>query len=210
MSKLFKLTMLQAIDELGELDSDIKRAIADYGYPSDKMMPPTFETIARIIIGQQISKHVAEALWKRLEEQKLTNVQHIHSLDPERLMEVGLSRRKSEYIIGIAQAITDARLNLNWLSQQDGEKIQQHLTSYRGVGIWTADNFRLFALQDFDAWPGGDLALQEAMKTLKELPARPTHSEMNYLSQTWSPYRGAGALMLWHLYAKTKRNSQPV
>ena len=85
-----------------------------------------------------------------------------------------------------------------------------HLTSYRGVGIWTADNFRLFALQDLDAWPGGDLALQEAMKTLKELPARPTNAEMSYLSQTWSPYRGAGALMLWHLYAKTRRNGQPI
>ena len=210
MSKLFKLTMLQAIDELGKLDSDIKRAIADYGYPSDRMMPPTFETIARIIIGQQISRQVAEALWKRLEEQQLTSAQHIHMLDPDRLMQVGLSRRKSEYIIGIAQAITDASLDLNWLVQQDGETIQVHLTSYRGVGIWTADNFRLFALQDFDAWPGGDLALQEAMKTLKELPARPTNAEMSYLSQTWSPYRGAGALMLWHLYAKTRRNGQPI
>ena len=74
MSKSFKLTMLQAIDELGKLDSDIKRAIADYGYPRDRMMPPTFETIARIIIGQQISRQVAEALWKRLEEQQLTLV----------------------------------------------------------------------------------------------------------------------------------------
>jgi DNA-3-methyladenine glycosylase II len=210
MSKLFKLTMLQAIDELGKLDSDIKRVIADYGYPRDRMMPPTFETIARIIIGQQISRQVAEALWKRLEEQQLTSAQHIHMLDPDRLMQVGLSRRKSEYIIGIAQAITDASLDLNWLGQQDGETIQLHLTSYRGVGIWTADNFRLFALQDFDAWPGGDLALQEAMKTLKELPARPTNAEMGYLSQTWSPYRGAGALMLWHLYAKTKLNGQPI
>ena len=176
MSKLFKLTMLQAIDELGKLDSDIKRAIADYGYPSDRTMRPTFETIARIIIGQQISRQVAEALWKRLEEQQLTSAQHIHKLDPDRLMQVGLSRRKSEYIIGIAQAITDASLDLNWLGQQDGKTIQVHLTSYRGVGIWTADNFRLFALQDFDAWPGGDLALQEAMKTLKELPARPTNA----------------------------------
>ena len=202
--------MLQAIDELGKLDSDIKRAVADYGYPSDRMMPPSFETIARIILGQQISRFAAEALWKRLKEQELTSAQQIHSLDPERLMEVGLSRRKSEYIIGIAQAITDASLDLKWLSQQDGIKIQQHLTSYRGVGIWTADNFRLFALQDFDAWPGGDLALQEAMKTLKKLPSRPTNSEMSYLSQTWSPYRGAGALMLWHLYNKTKRNGQPV
>jgi DNA-3-methyladenine glycosylase II len=210
MSKLFKLTMLQAIDELGKLDSDIKRAIADYGYPSDRTMPPTFETIARIIIGQQISRQVAEALWKRLEEQQLTSAQHIHKLEPDRLMQVGLSRRKSEYIIGIAQAITDASLDLNWLAQQDGKAIQLHLTSYRGVGIWTADNFRLFALQDFDAWPGGDLALQEAMKTLKELPARPTNAEMGYLSQTWSPYRGAGALMLWHLYAKTRRNGQPI
>ena len=210
MSKSFKLTMLKAIDELGKIDSDIKRAIADYGYPRDRMMPPTFETITRIIIGQQISKKVAEALWKRLEEKQLTTAQKIYSLNPERLMEAGLSRRKSEYIIGIAKAITGAKLDLNWLGQQDSKKIQQHLTSYRGIGLWTADNFRLFALQDFDAFPRGDLALQEAMKILKGLPARPNHAEMNNLAQTWSPFRGAGALMLWHLYAKTTRKGQPV
>ena len=210
MSKLFKSPMIQAIDKLGKLDSDIKRVVATHGYPDDRMMSPTFETVARIILGQQISRNVAEALWKRLEEQQLTSALQIHSLNPEKLMEVGLSRRKSEYIIGIARAIIDSSLDLNWLSQQDGKKIQQHLTSFRGIGIWTADNFRLFALQDFDAWPGGDLALQEAMKTLKDLPVRPTSSEMGYLSETWSPYRGAGALVLWHIYTKTRRNGQPV
>ena len=72
------------------------------------------------------------------------------------------------------------------------------------------DNFRLFALQDFDAWPGSYLALQEAMNILKKLTERPSNLEMNRLSEKWFPYRGAGALMLWHMYARIKDNSKPI
>jgi len=210
MSLFFQLSMVEAIDRLAELDIDIKNALEDYGYPEDRMMPASFETIARIIIGQQISRQVAHTLWQRLQEQNLTGAVKISAENSDRLMQVGLSKRKSEYIIGIAKAIISAELDLDWLSQQDGITVQQHLISFRGVGTWTADNFRLFALQDFDAWPGGDLALQEALKILKGLSNRPGNLEMHDLSEQWAPYRGAGALMLWHIYTKNRRHGQPI
>ena len=210
MSQIFKFTMLEAVNKLAKLDTDIKNAVDNYGYPEDRMMPASFETLIRIIIGQQISRQVADTIWNRLNEQNLICPNNFTNIEQEKLMQVGLSRRKSEYVIGIAKAIVEGDLNLKLLSQQSGKKTQEQLTSYRGIGAWTADNFRLFALQDFDAWPGGDLALQEAMKILKKLPERPTHSQMNGISEKWFPYRGAGALILWHIYSKTRRNGQPI
>ena len=210
MSKIFKSNMLATIDKLAKLDADIKRSVQIYGYPEDRLMPASFQTLIRIIIGQQISRQVAETLWNRLNEQNLICPRDFTNITTERLMLVGLSRRKSEYIIGIAKAIAEGKLDLNLLSQKDDKKIQEELTSYRGIGDWTADNFRLFALRDFDAMPSGDLALQEAMKILKNLPARPSNSQMIVISKKWIPYRGAGALMLWHLYAKTRGNAQPI
>ena len=210
MSKLFKSAMCQAIDRLAELDADIKRTVENLGYPEDRMMSASLETLIRIIIGQQISREVAETIWNRLNEQNLTLVSNLSSLKPERLMQVGLSRRKSEYIIEIAKANFEGKLDFDLLRQQNSKKIREQLTSYRGVGTWTADNFRLFALQDFDAWPGNDLALQEAMKKLKNLPSRPSESQMTAISNKWLPYRGGGALMLWHLHARTKRDNKPI
>ena len=117
------------------------------------------------------------------------------------LMAAGLSRRKAEYLIGIADEITSGRLDIAALSEMSGEDVQKRLVAIRGVGAWTADNFRLFALADMDAWPVKDVALQEAMRILKSLKARPSAEEMERLGESWRPYRGAGALVLWHLYA---------
>ena len=122
-------------------------------------------------------------------------------------MQVGLSRRKAEYMIGIAEEITSGRLNIRELASLPGEDVQARLVAIRGIGAWTADNFRLFALADMDAWPVNDVALQEAMRRLKSLERRPTAAEMQDLGEGWRPYRGAGALILWHLYGIEVRKS---
>ena len=118
----------------------------------------------------------------------------------ERVMQAGVSRRKAEYLIGIANEVTSGRLDLEALHQLSGDDVQKRLIEIRGIGAWTADNFRIFALGDMDAWPVNDLALQEGMKRLKNLDARPNSEQMKQLGAKWKPYRGAGALMLWHIY----------
>ena len=126
---------------------------------------------------------------------------------PELLMLAGLSRRKAEYLSGIADEIVSGRLDIAALAQMPGESVQKRLVEIRGIGAWTADNFRLFALADMDAWPVKDVALQEAMRILKSLNTRPDADMMEALGEGWRPYRGAGALMLWHLYAIEVRNA---
>jgi DNA-3-methyladenine glycosylase II len=190
----------EALDQLAAIDADIAAALSRFGPPPDRSLPASFETLARSIIGQQISRAAASAIWTRMRDQDHSNAPTIASKQPDDLMPFGLSRRKAEYLIGIADEIQSGRLDLASLAEMSGEDVQKRLVEIRGIGAWTADNFRLFALGDMDAWPANDIALQEGMKRLKSLDERPNGKMLETLGEAWRPYRGAGALMLWHIY----------
>ena len=189
-----------ALVRLAALDPDIAEAVKKFGPPADRSLPANFETLARSVIGQQISRSAAHAIWQRMKDQNIQTPDIIVAMSVDRVMQVGLSRRKAEYLIGIADEVTSGRLDLDALHQLSGDEVQKRLIEIRGIGAWTADNFRLFALGDMDAWPVNDLALQEGMKRLKGLDERPNGKQMEQLGASWRPYRGAGALMLWHIY----------
>ena len=189
-----------ALDKLATIDADIAAALSRFGPPPDRSLPASFETLARSIIGQQISRAAASAIWTRMRDQGQSSAPIIASKQPDDLMPFGLSRRKAEYLIGIADEIQSGRLDLASLAEMSGEDVQKRLVEIRGIGAWTADNFRLFALGDMDAWPANDVALQEGMKRLKSLDERPNGKMLEKLGEAWRPYRGAGALMLWHIY----------
>ena len=185
---------------LSVLDPDVAHALNKYGPPPDRSLPASFETLARAIVGQQVSRVAASAIWKRMETDGITDEVIIATKTPDELMLSGLSRRKAEYLIGVASEITTGTLDLEALAQMPGETVQKRLVQIRGIGAWTADNYRLFALADMDAWPVNDIALQEGMKLLKSLNTRPTAQQLQEMGDAWRPYRGAGALMLWHIY----------
>ena len=190
-----------ALAALARLDPDIAGALDRYGPPPDRSLPASFETLARAIVGQQVSRAAASSIWARMEDGGVTDIAGVMSASFEDLTAVGLSRRKAEYLTGIAEEISSGRLNIDQLRAMSGVEVQTRLVAIRGVGAWTADNFRLFALADMDAWPVKDVALQEAMKILKSLQTRPSAEEMKEMGNAWRPFRGAGALVLWHLYA---------
>ena len=189
-----------ALDQLAAIDADIAAALSRFGPPPDRSLPASFETLARSIIGQQISRAAASAIWTRMRDQDHNSVPIIASKQPDDLMPFGLSRRKAEYLIGIADEIQSGRLDLAVLAKMSGKDVQKRLVEIRGIGAWTADNFRLFALGDMDAWPANDIALQEGMKRLKSLDERPNGKMLETLGEAWRPHRGAGAMMLWHIY----------
>ena len=189
-----------ALDQLAAIDADIAAALSRFGPPPDRSLPASFETLARSIIGQQISRAAASAIWARMCDQDHSSAPIIASKQPDDLMPFGLSRRKAEYLIGIADEIQSGRLDLAALAKMSGEDVQKRLVEIRGIGTWTADNFRLFALGDMDAWPANDIALQEGMKRLKSLDERPNGKMLETLGEAWRPHRGAGAMMLWHIY----------
>ena len=190
-----------ALAALGRRDADIARILDRYGPPPDRSLPASFDTLARAIVGQQVSRAAATSIWNRMEDAGFTDASFCAQSTPDILMLAGLSRRKAEYLIGIADEIVSGRLDIAALALLPGEEVQKRLVTIRGVGAWTADNFRLFALADMDSWPVKDVALQEAMRILKSLNTRPDADMMEQLGEDWRPYRGAGALVLWHLYA---------
>ena len=189
-----------ALDKLAAIDADIANALSRFGPPPNRSLPASFETLARSIIGQQISRAAASAIWTRMRAQDQSSTPIIAAKQPDDLMPFGLSRRKAAYLIGIADEIQSGRLDLAALAEMSGEDVQKRLVEIRGIGAWTADNFRLFALGDMDAWPANDIALQEGMKRLKSLDERPNGKMLETHGEAWRPYRGAGALMLWHIY----------
>jgi len=199
----------KALQSLITLDGDIARTYANYGAPQDRFLPEGFETLAKIIIGQQISRQAASHIWQRMVEADLTSSVPIANATDGDLRHCGLSVRKAGYLRDIAQNILNGSLPIEEFAQLPVAEVTAHLLRQKGVGPWTADNYTLFALGDMNAWPSNDIALQEGMKRLKSLDQRPSQQEMDEIAAGWHPYRGAGALFLWHIYAIEVRKAAP-
>jgi len=191
-----------ALAKLARLDDDIRSALDAFGPPRDRSEAPGFATLARVIIGQQISTKAAASVWAKMKSYRFDNSAIAASASWDDLRAAGLSQRKAEYVQGLAESIETGALDLDALPHLEGGDVSRQLTAIRGIGEWTADNYRLFVLADMDAWPFNDLALQEGMKILKSLNTRPDGMTMKTMGDAWRPYRGAGALMLWHVYAQ--------
>ena len=198
-----------ALDKLALRDDDVAKGLAAYGYPPSRSMPQSYESLAKIIIGQQISRAAATSIWDRLSQAGWVSAETVAARSVQEMQTKGLSLRKSEYLITLAKEIASGALSLQALNDMTGDEVQARLVALRGIGKWTADNYRLFALGDVDAWPANDIALQEGMKRLKRLNQRPDMKQMEMLGEGWTPYRGAGAHFLWHLYAIEVRNASP-
>ena len=204
MKKNWSQNMNLAFNKLKQIDPLLNKLILDYGLPKDRAVPNEFSTLVKIIIGQQISRSAAESVFKKLLKKTIVSPEELLNLNITELKEVGLSTQKINYIKDLAFKIKQDEINLSDFVNLPSNKIYDILIKVNGIGEWTINNYRLFALQDVDAWPGGDLALQESIKKIKNLNSRPNSNEMNQLSEKWKPYRGAAALLLWHYYSIKK------
>ena len=202
MQKNWSLKILNSFKKLSELDDDLKYIINKYNLPDSHKESNTFETLMRIIIGQQISRKAAESIYQKLKEKKITTYKNFLNTDDKYLKNLGLSFRKIIYIKDLAKNIYEKKIKLNEFKKSSSEVVYNSLIKIKGIGKWTINNYQLFVLEDCDAWPGGDLAVQEAIKSLKKLDIRPDENESNNIAEKWRPFRGAAALLLWHYYSK--------
>ena len=202
MQKNWSLKILNSFKKLSELDDDLKYIINKYNLPDSRKESNTFETLMRIIIGQQISRKAAESIYQKLKEKKITTYKNFLNTDDKYLKNLGLSFRKIMYIKDLAKNICENKINLNEFKKSSSEVVYNSLIKIKGIGKWTINNYQLFVLEDCDAWPGGDLAVQEAIKSLKNLDVRPDENESNKIAEKWRPFRGSAALLLWHYHSK--------
>ena len=202
MQKNWSPKILNSFKKLSELDDDLKYIINKYNLPDSRKESNTFETLMRIIIGQQISRKAAQSINQKLKEEKITTYKNFLKTDDNYLKDLGLSFRKIIYIKDLAKNINENKVNLNDFKKSSSEIVYNSLIKIKGIGKWTINNYQLFVLEDCDAWPGGDLAVQEAIKSLKNLDVRPDENESNNIAEKWRPFRGSAALLLWHYYSK--------
>ena len=162
---------------------------------------PGFGALISIITGQQVSTHAAAAIRGRLEKcvSPMTPEKFLKASDDD-LRAVGLSWRKIEYGRGLAEYMAGGGLVTEHLRTLGDEDVIAEITGIRGLGRWSADIYMLFALGRADTWPAEDLAIQEALKRLKNLRKRPDRKRSENLVAPWKPFRGVGALFLWHYY----------
>ena len=196
--------MMNAFEMIKEIDPIFKKVFDQIGLPQNRTMKQGFQSLAKIIIGQQISTNVANTIYNKLIIDDVLNENKITSLSIDKLKQYGLSSQKSYYLKNLAELIQKKELNLRTLNKLSSEEISNSLIRVKGVGKWTINNYKIFALQDINAWPAADLALQEAIKIINKIKLRPTEIEMEEIGNKWLPYRTAAALFLWHFYNKIK------
>lgn len=191
----------EAMDTLAERDADVARALGEVGYPEPRNREPGFGALISIIAGQQVSASAATAIRGRLAEavSPLTP-ENFLAAGAEALRAAGLSGRKIEYGCGIAEAMRSGDLDTEKLAAMDDDAVIASLTALRGLGRWSAEIYMLFALRRANVWPAEDLAIQEALRRLKGLEARPSRAESETIVAPWQPWRGVAALFLWHYY----------
>ena len=196
--------MLKAFQKIIKIDHDIKIIYDKYGCPDNRAVTEGFESLVKIIIGQQISTDVAKKIYNNLQDNNILNESILHQIPIVELKSYGLSSQKSFYIQNLAHLVYNNNLDLKKLKYLNEDEITSVLIKVKGIGQWTINNYRIFALQDVDAWPAADLALQESIKLIKKLSIRPKQELMEIIGEKWKPYRGAGALFLWHHYNNIK------
>jgi DNA-3-methyladenine glycosylase II len=164
-----------------------------------------FAGLVAIVCAQQLSVASASAIFGRLE--KAFDPFHHDALRrarAERLQRLGLSGAKIRTLRAIAKTIAAGDLDLDAITAHDADTAHAMLTAVHGIGPWTADSYLLFCVGHADAWPAGDLALQEAIRHAFALERRPTTTEMGPLAEPWRPYRGVAARLLWSYYRAIK------
>lgn len=168
---------------------------------------PGFAGLAAVICGQQLSTFAAAAIWGRMVDAYDTvDHHHIRTARSDRLRRFGLSVAKIKTLKFIAREIAAGRLDLAKLADAPADEAHDTLTALHGIGPWTADVYLLFCLGHRDAWPAGDLAVQEAVRVGLGLKSRPTVKEMAIIGDAWRPYRGAAAHLFWAYYKVVKAN----
>ncbi|MCY4261658.1 MAG: DNA-3-methyladenine glycosylase 2 family protein [Rhodobacteraceae bacterium] len=159
-----------------------------------------FSALAELIISQQLSVAASDTIVRRLQDADLFTRDSIAGAGSAQLRACGVSGQKITYL----KALAESRIDLESLRDETDAMVIETLTSLRGIGVWTAEIYLMFALGRPDVFPAGDLALREAGRMLLDLSDRPKESDMRRIAAGWQPFRTAAAHLLWIHYRAMK------
>ncbi|WP_128565571.1 DNA-3-methyladenine glycosylase family protein [Methylobacterium crusticola] len=202
----------EGVAALAGLDPVMARLVAAGAVPPLRRRPPGLEGLAGIVVAQQLSTASAGAIWARLKDRVPDLTAAALAAAPDAaLREAGLSAPKIRTLRAVAAAVAAGHLPLDRLHALPADEAHRLMVAVHGIGPWTADVYLLFCLGHPDAFPAGDLALQEAARLADGLEARPSAAHLAARAELWRPWRGVAATVLWAYYARAKaREGAPV
>ncbi|MBC6605289.1 DNA-3-methyladenine glycosylase 2 family protein [Hymenobacter sp. BT188] len=167
--------------------------------------------LIKAIVSQQISTKAAAAVWKKVEAlfkpDGYPEPSVLVLMSDDELRAAGLSRQKAGYLRAIAEFSLQDKLEYSFIAGLNEEELTNHLTVIRGVGRWTAQMIQMFALDQPDVFPEGDLGVQNAMRRMYQLEetGRPLLRRITQIAEDWRPYRTLACKYLWQSLPTTPK-----
>jgi DNA-3-methyladenine glycosylase II len=192
--------MHKAIRHLQAADPVIGGIIARVGPYRIEFRDPGFETLVKSIVYQQLSGRVAQVIFGRLVAavpEGLLTPKNILALRPAKMRTLGLSKQKTAYIRDLARLTRDGTVDFAGLPALPDAEVIERLTKVKGVGVWTAHMFLIFALRRTNVLPSGDLGIRAAIRKAYGLAELPKAAEIETLGRSWHPYCTVAAWYLW-------------
>jgi DNA-3-methyladenine glycosylase II len=192
----------QASAELAQSDPVLAGIVAQYAGSTLVSRGDPFSTLARSIVGQQISVKAADSVWSRFAAALPAASQSISpaavlAMSSEQLRACGLSARKVEYLGDLARHFSDGQIHTaRWAQMSDAEIIAE-LTAVRGIGVWTAEMFLIFNQLRSDVFPLDDIGLQKAVALHYFSGERPSRQQLAAFGERWRPWRSVATWYLW-------------
>ena len=192
--------MRHAVLHLKKADPVLAGIIEKVGPFQIQYREPAFATLVRSIVYQQLSGRVASVIFGRLlnllPEGQL-NPDAVLALTVEQMRAAGLSSQKTTYIRDLAARTFAGEVDFTLLPGMNDDEVIRTLTQVKGVGVWTAHMFLIFALQRPDVLPVGDLGIRTAMRKAYRMRALPKPARMEKIARAWRPWCSVASWYLW-------------
>jgi DNA-3-methyladenine glycosylase II len=186
---------------LKQADPVLRAIVERVGPYRIRYAEPDFETVARSIVFQQLSGQSARAIFGRVKELISGNgrmtPRGVLARTGADLRGAGLSRRKAEYLRDLAEKTEAGDIDFARLAALSDDDVIRQLTVVRGVGVWTAQMFLMFALRRPDVLPAGDLGIRSAIRRAYRLRTLPKPAKIEQLARKWHPHCSAASWYLW-------------
>ena len=199
LAEIGESAMRKAVNHLRNSDPVLAAIIERVGSPQISYREPTFEALARAIVFQQLSGKAARTIYSRLEEAaggKLTP-ESIRGLSVGEMRRAGLSKQKTGYIRDLAEHALSGKVDFSKLPQMADEEVIASLTDIKGVGVWTAQMFLIFALRRPNVLAVDDLGVRTAIKRYYKKRVLPKPAHIEKLAVNWRPYCSYACWYLW-------------
>ena len=188
----------EACKHLMKKDRVMKRLIPQFGEACLQSRGDAFTTLARSIVGQQISVKAAQTVWDRFALLPRTlNPASVLKLKVDDMRAAGLSARKVEYLVDLALHFDSGAVHVDAWQGMDDEAIIAELVAIRGIGPWTAEMFLIFHLLRPDVLPLDDVGLINGISRNYFSGESVSRSDAREVAAAWAPYRSVATWYIW-------------